>query len=152
MHASVEKTTRILTGRREKFCRFIVQGQPQQQAYENAGYSCFKGVSVAASRLLKSVSVQKRIGELQREAARRAAVTAELILRELEEARLAAMESGQYGAAVAASLGRARVAGLLVDQKQVDIVYHKPVKEVLSPLLEMDETQWIETYAPRLDQ
>jgi hypothetical protein len=46
-------------------------------------------------------------------------ITAETILAELEQARLLALKMLQPGTMVAASTGRAKIAGLVVDKKEV---------------------------------
>ncbi len=51
--------------------------------------------------------------------AERAAVTIESILDELEAARCLAVEIKQPSAAVAASMGKAKVAGLLIDRSEL---------------------------------
>ena len=60
------------------------------------------------------------MAELRNEAARRNEITVDLILRELEEARVGALVQKQFGAAVQASMGRAKVAGLIVDRSEVE--------------------------------
>jgi hypothetical protein len=57
--------------------------------------------------------------ELQEVTAAKAEVTRESILAELEEARLMAKDNGQPAAAVSASMGKAKLVGLVVDRKEV---------------------------------
>jgi hypothetical protein len=64
--------------------------------------------------------VQSRIRELQAAQAEASQITAERLLAELEEARSLALSLGQAGAAVAASMGRAKLCGLLVDKRECD--------------------------------
>jgi hypothetical protein len=65
-----------------------------------------------ASRLLRHAQVQSRVRELQAAQAQASQITAERLLAELEEARNLALSLGQAGAAVAASMGRAKLCGL----------------------------------------
>ena len=73
---------------------------------------------VNASRLLRHAQVQSRVSELQAAQAEASQITAERLLAELEEARSLALSLGQAGAAVAASMGRAKLSGLLVDRRE----------------------------------
>ena len=62
--------------------------------------------------------MQSRVRELQAVQAEASRITAERLLGELEEARNLALSLGQAGAAVAASMGRAKLCGLLVDRRE----------------------------------
>jgi hypothetical protein len=75
--------------------------------------------SAKASRLSTNVKVAARLRELQEVTAAKAEVTRESILAELEEARLMAKDNGQPAAAVSASMGKAKLVGLVVDRKEV---------------------------------
>lgn len=116
--------------RHEAFCRAIVaqlggKWASQGAAYVAAGYNA-KGAGeaggsaeAAASRLLKRVqSISARISELQEQAARRKKVTVDTIVEEMEEAREVAREERQASAMVAASAGKAKVLGLVVDKSE----------------------------------
>jgi hypothetical protein len=74
------------------------------------------------------VSVPKKMGGVQAEAAK---ITAERLLAELEEARSLALSLGQAGAAVAASMRRAKLCGLLVDRRED--VSRKPTRDPDAP-------------------
>lgn len=62
--------------------------------------------------------VAARIAELQSRAAEKAVVTAVDIARQLDEDRRFARKVNQAGAAVSASLGKAKVLGLLPDRHE----------------------------------
>jgi hypothetical protein len=62
--------------------------------------------------------ISARIREIQAVGARKAEVTTESILAELEEARVLAMRLEQPNAAVAASMGKAKVAGKIVQRHE----------------------------------
>ena len=51
-------------------------------------------------------------------AAKRNEVTEDSLIEELEQARIAAIEAQQASAAVAATMGKAKVCGLLVERKE----------------------------------
>lgn len=121
-------TTMTLNARQERFINAIVEGKPASEAYRLAGYKSVggNGSEANASRLIRNDNVAFRLSELRAEAAKRNEITVDLILRELEEARIGALTEGQFSAAVAASLGRAKIAGLIVDRAQIEGVIRKP--------------------------
>ena len=120
-HLTVLKPT-PLNARQEAFARNIAEGRRQREAYRSAGYAPTSDevADVNASRLLRHAQVQSRIRELQAAQAEASQITAERLLAELEEARSLALSLGQAGAAVAASMGRAKLCGLLVDKRECD--------------------------------
>ena len=75
-------------------------------------------LDVSACQLLRRPKVKARIWELQTQIARRSAVTLDTLLDDLEAARERAHELGQPSAAIAATMGKARLLGLLVDRKE----------------------------------
>ena len=103
-----------LNARQEAFARNIAEGRSQREAYKRAGYTPASDsvADVNASRLLRHAQVQSRVRELQAAQAEASQITAERLLAELEEARSLALSLGQAGAAVAASMGRAKLCGL----------------------------------------
>lgn len=111
----------LKNSKHERFVQEIVKGKSQREAYHLAGYGA-KSDSVAdaaASRLLGDVKVRARLDELQVRVAEKAVVTAARILDELEEARLLALKLEQPTAMVSAIMGRAKVAGVLIDRSEV---------------------------------
>ena len=71
-----------------------------------------------AARMMTNDDLRKRIADLQDARAKRAEVTIESLIAELEEARVLASKEGQAGPMVAASMGKAKLAGLLIDRKE----------------------------------
>ena len=109
-----------LNARQEAFARNIAEGRRQREAYRSAGYAptSDNATDANASRLLRHDKLQSRVRELQAAQAETSKITAEKLLAELEEARNLALGLGQAGAAVAASMGRAKLCGLLVDRRE----------------------------------
>lgn len=99
----------------EKFAQEVAKGKSATEAYVDAGYAPHRQ---AASRLLSNVDVQLRVSELQNRGAERAELTVEALLDELEEARTLAAELKQPAAMVAASMGKGKVAGLIIDKAE----------------------------------
>lgn len=106
-----------LTDKQEKFCRAYLETNNKSEAYRMA-YDCSKmkpeSVWRKAVEVFDNVNVAARIKQLQDEAAARNRVTVDDLLRELEEARIIAMaaETPQSSAAVAATMGKAKLLGM----------------------------------------
>ena len=113
-----------LTLKQEAFCQAYIETGNASEAYRTA-YAADKmkieAVHVKASELLANGKVAVRIAELQGEIKKRHNVTVDSLLNELEEARQAALgaETPQSSAAVAATMGKAKLTGL--DKQIVEI-------------------------------
>lgn len=99
-----------LPARHERFAVALAAGMTVGDAYAAAGFRPHRG---NASRLSANERVQSRVSEIQSRAARRAVTTVDHLLHELEAARLQALSQGHTGAAVAASMGKAKLVGLV---------------------------------------
>ena len=110
-----------LTPKQERFCREIVEGKSQADAYRTA-YDAEnmkpESVWTEASLLMSDLKVSQRVAELKQEAARLTALTVDDLIKELEEARAAALgaTNPQSAAAVAATMGKAKLLGLAIDK------------------------------------
>jgi hypothetical protein len=108
----------------EIFAQNIAAGVGQDAAYVKAGYKRNKGNS---SSLKQKTEVQNRIAELLEKRADNTLqkttteilYTREMLLAELDEARTIALENKQTSAAVSASIGKARILGLIIDRREV---------------------------------
>jgi phage terminase small subunit len=105
----------IDNARHERFAQELAKGKSATEAYTAAGY---QGDRTAASRLSTNVNVQSRLAELQSIAAEKTIVTVEDIARQLDEDRSFARETGSASAAVAATMGKAKVLGLVIDKAE----------------------------------
>jgi phage terminase small subunit len=118
-----ERAERPLTVKQEAFARAYIENngnasEAYRQAYTAENMTA-KTVWEAACRTLATRKVSARIDELRAEIALRNNVTADDIVRELEEARKLAAEKGQATAMVAATMGKAKISGLLVDRAEL---------------------------------
>jgi hypothetical protein len=117
--------------RHEKFARLVWAASAKDYrralAYLAAGYRAKLDLSdpsksypadQAASRLAKNVKVKGRIQEIAIMAAKRHEISEDSLLEELEQARLAALQNQQASAAVAATMGKAKLCGMLVERKE----------------------------------
>src|SRR5262249_46695078 len=99
--------------------RVIMLDESQTASYKAVGYRA-RGHSaeVCASRLLRRAEGVQRLPELQKQAARRHEAKIDVIARQMGEADRFALEHKQAGAAVAASMGLAKLYGLLVTKSE----------------------------------
>ena len=111
-----------LTQKREAFCLAYIETGNQSEAYRaafDAENMKAETVHKRASELMANGEVKGRIAELQAQAVERALVSVQSLTDELEEARVLALQEGQPSAAVSASMGKAKLHGLLVDKSAV---------------------------------
>ena len=81
-----------------------------------------------ASKMLAEDKVQTRLHELQAEAREKHNVTIESLTIELEEARNLAKQEGQASAAVSATMGKAKLHGLVVDKNELTRQRRRPAR------------------------
>lgn len=115
-----------LTPQREAFARAVAKGGTQADAYREAFPASKKwkdnAVHVKASEMMADGKVKVRVEELRAKAANKVVLTVENLIAELEEARAAALTAGpspQSSAAVAATMGKAKLLGL--DKQVVEL-------------------------------
>ena len=115
-------TEKKLTKKQEKFVDLMVyQDWNQTKCAHLAGY---ENPGVAATRLLSDqqyAHVQLRIRELKAIQRTKNEITYEGIAKKLGEIRDVALADGSYGPAVTAEIARAKLAGLMVDRKELKI-------------------------------
>ncbi|HFF8979792.1 terminase small subunit [Serratia marcescens] len=106
-----------LTIKQEAFCQAYIETGNASEAYRSS-YAAENmkpdAIHVQASKLLDNPKIALRVAELRGEIKERHSVTVDSLLAELEEARQAALkaETPQSSAAVAATLGKAKLTGL----------------------------------------
>ena len=113
-----------LTPKQEAFALAYVETGNASEAYRrayNAGNMKPEVIANKASALLKRGDVRVRVEMAQAKAVERHETTVDDILRELEEARALAAggEKPQPAAMVAASMGKAKLLGMLTDKTEV---------------------------------
>ena len=113
---------RQLTPKQEKFAQlFVHHDLTKKECALRGGY---KHPGMTASTLLHNVSyshVQDRIAELTEAKQLKYGINFEKVSRDLQMIRDAALEDGAYGPAVQAEMGRAKLAGLLIDKKEIKV-------------------------------
>jgi phage terminase small subunit len=113
-----------LTPKQEAFCLAYVETGNASEAYRRA-YSAERMkpdvIAVKASELLKNGKVTVRVQELQGDIQKRHEITVDDLIAELEEARVAAFsaQTPQTSAAVAATMGKAKLLGFLKEKTEI---------------------------------
>ena len=104
----------------ELFCQYLALGKTATEAYELAGY---KPSRSNASVLRAKQNISDRLAEILQESEKtvldQIEYTRDALLSELEEARKLALKRGQPSAAVQASMGKAKLLGLIIDRREV---------------------------------
>lgn len=103
----------LANSRHERFAQELAKGASQIEAYTLAGY---EPIEANASRLIRNDKVMIRVAELKGAAAERAICTIHDIAAQLDEDRTFARELENPGAAISATMGKAKVLGLLTDK------------------------------------
>lgn len=109
-----------LTVKQEAFCLAYIETGNASEAYRRAGYStkaAQKTIHEAASRLLAEGKVSARVSELKAVLAEHFDITVERIAAMLQEDRQFARECSTPAAAVSATMGLAKLGGLLIDKR-----------------------------------
>ena len=111
-----------LTKKQEKFVDLMVyQDWNQTKCAHLAGY---ENPGVSATRLMSNLEyahVQERMRSLKAVQRTKNEITYEGIAKKLGEIRDVALADGSYGPAVTAEIARAKLAGLMVDRKELKI-------------------------------
>ena len=121
--------------RHEAFAQARAAGKGYEEAYASAGFKPHPG---NAYRLSKKEEVLRRIAEIQTRVAEKVKVTVETLAQELEDARLLAIKKEQTAAAVAATMGKAKLLGLDVNKSvnvNLNSNFHEQTDEELQSAL-----------------
>ena len=111
----------MLTPKQERVCLAYIETGNASEAYRRAyNATNMKPATIhrEAKVLTDNPKVRARLAEIQGAHQVRHNVTVDSITAELEEARRLAIANGQTSAAVQASMGKAKLHGLLVDRSE----------------------------------
>ena len=115
------KRVKSLTPQQEKFAQLIASGMNQSAAYRvayNAKRMKANVVTVEASKLAANPKITLRVSEIRKPVIEAARYGLKEAMGEAEMALLGALALGQAGAAVSAVTLRARLHGLLVEDRE----------------------------------
>lgn len=126
-----------LTIKQEAFALAYVETGNASEAYRrsyNAENMKPAVIAVKASELLANGNVAVRVAALQASHVERHEITVSDLIRELEEARVAAStsEKPQAAAMVAATMGKAKLLGLVTDRQELSGKDGGPIQQSLS--------------------
>ena len=114
-----------LTPQREKFAQAVASGMNQSDAYRKA-FKVRKGtkplsINQAASKLMADPNIHARVGVLREPVAKKAMITLESHLEDLQRLRNMAVKAEQFGAAITAEVARGKAAGIVVEKGQINL-------------------------------
>ena len=130
-----------LTPKQEAACRAYIETGSKSAAYRHAyNTKNMKNETVwrRAVELFDNGKVAARLEALQAEHRRVHDVTIESLTKELEEARTLAIANGQASAAVQATMGIAKLHGLLVERTEVKTTSEMSLSEVRARIKEIE--------------
>lgn len=114
-----------LTPKQEAFCYGYIETGNASGAYR-AAYNAEKmkpeSVAVQAAKMLASPKIALKIDALRAELRQRHEITVDDLVAELEEARKLAFETDKAAAAVQATMGKAKLLGLVVEKQETNVV------------------------------
>lgn len=105
----------LANARHERFAQELAKGASQVDAYSKAG---FKPNASHACRLGAKVEIVARVAELKHAAATATIITVQDIANQLDEDRAFAKSINQASPMVSATMGKAKVLGLIVDKAE----------------------------------
>lgn len=143
-----------MTPKQEQFARLYVETGNASEAYRqayNADNMKPETVTNEAYKLLQAPDISAMVDDLKAEARQRHAVTVDDLLHELEQARAAALTAPtpQSSAAVSATMGKAKMLGLLVDKAEIKAeaeISQVKQEERKCPLTEEERNQVSNTF------
>ena len=111
-----------MTPKQADFVRWYFELGNASEAYKRAYNSHAKPNTLhrKANDLLKHPVIKAEVQTMQAQARERNQVTIDNVVDELEEARQIAKQSGNAAAMVSATLGKAKVLGLVVDKQETN--------------------------------
>jgi phage terminase small subunit len=111
-----------MTPKQADFVRWYFELSNASEAYKRAYNSHAKPNTLhrKANDLLKHPIIKAEVIAMQEQARERNQVTIDNVVDELEEARQVAKQSGNAAAMVSATLGKAKVLGLVVDKQETN--------------------------------
>jgi hypothetical protein len=103
----------LSNAKHERFAQELAKGKTADEAYVMAG---FKENRSNAARLNAKEHIRSRVEQIQGRAAEKAAVTVKDIAAQLDEDRAFARQVGSAAASVSATMGKAKVLGLVIEK------------------------------------
>ena len=153
MAARKSPATQMLTPKQERFAQLYIELSNASEAYRrsyNAARMKAETIHVKASQLLGQGKIAVRVAELQSEHRARHSITIDSLTEDLENDRQLAHTEGQAGAAVSATLGKAKLHGLLKDKVEASGPEGGPIDLTVLWRLSEDERRALRGIATKL--
>jgi len=133
-----------LTIKQERFCMVYIETGNASEAYRqayNAENMKEASINVNASKLLTDAKIALRIKELKSGHTKRHELTIDDLVKQLEEARQVALalENPQCSAAISATMGTAKLLGLVVDKNETTGANGGAIQHAVSIKIEFDD-------------
>lgn len=113
--------TTNLTPKQDAFCKAYIETGNASEAYRRSYTACNmteNTLNVQASKMLKHPKISLRLKEIAAHHAKRHEITVDHLVTELEEARALAMKIETPSAAVAATMGKGKLLGLIIEKNE----------------------------------
>ena len=118
-----------LTSKQEKFCINVVKGMTYSDAYRDVyDIENYKDESlyVKASELMKNPKIKSKIEELRKpvqdKIKKQIEFTIDNAINELDEARLLAKDKFKTADMISATMGKAKILGIIVDKSETKLL------------------------------
>lgn len=140
----------VLTNARyERFAQNLATGMPQHEAYTKAGFLLKPaGHRTDASKLAHKPEISDRVRELLERQAKRLDVTIDTLVAELDLMFKLALATKQPSAGVGATMGKAKLLGLVVDKAEVESSTVRRPLRVPGADKKMSMDEWQKKFAP----
>ena len=138
-----------LSDRQRRLAELIVEGHSLKSAYKLAGYDGVTGV-YSPSSIVNSPDFKFYIFHLRERAVERTLQSIEMLVHQLDDARLLALVSRDAGGVVQAVMAKAKLLGIATgDRPEEVIALNKPSREP-STTIDLSVDEWKERFgSPR---
>jgi phage terminase small subunit len=126
-------------------------GMSFRDAYKSAGYTgpFPYGKQAASNSIVHTPEFKHYLFYLREKTAERTHQSVELLIKQLDDARLLAMVDHQVPAAIQAIMSKAKLLGYLVDKSEIELhILNKPSREPID-VTDLSVEEWQERFAPQ---
>lgn len=139
----------LANARYERFAQNLVTGMPQHEAYTKAGFLLKPSAHrTDASKLAHKPEIADRVRELLERQAKRLDVTIDTLVAELDLMFKLALATKQPAAGIGATMGKAKLLGLVVDKVETETTVRRPMRVPGSDKT-MSMEEWKKRFAPK---
>lgn len=138
----------LVNARYERFAQNLATGMAQHAAYTKAGFILKPGGHrTDCSKLAHKPEIEDRVKELLERQAKRLDVTIDTLVAELDLMFKLALATKQPSAGVGATMGKAKLLGLVVDKVETETTVRRPMRSPGSDKT-MSMEEWQKRFAP----